>query len=590
MQKPLTASRTTTPWRSAEIVSLLTLAALFLLVLYSYQVRLPGAFVFGDQTEYAGMVQSLLSGQHMRGYQQYGPLYPAIIALLQSALPNLSMFRAGLSINLVVSLAALLPFYRLCRALFMPGWMTMLCALTLVLAPFWAFSTVTWADPLFYTLFFFSLYGAFDIAPEDGWHRYLLLGILLGLMFLAKPIGLFYVVAMLMSLVIARRGWSDGKNLAQVLTVAAGSALCILPWIYRNIEIEHTSALGYSYVGTMFKEMLETAGWAKMIGLFLAAVGFHLAYISFSALGAATIIPAMTLQHWRALSLRERVLICYIVSSLAAITGISAVHMFVNPYLGYWMPNGRYLTQYVPPLLLLAAVLWRKTVQAQTHIPTAWGVLSCILTAAIVYLFSPLESMATFSIFNNPEIAPYSLLLDGKDIVWRGHFAPTEWQRLIPTMATLLLCVSFFFLRRWRGVVMGCIVLSILYLGVTSWHQSRLIRMMAWTQKPVNEFFRQDAQEKKQIDLCMPEGLYFDVSLQNRNIDFIRGFWCPTSVTRFVTPEEACQEQASQSPSTIVSNQGPLFVTATGTREPHGKSFPYDNHDFSISHLSCTEQ
>lgn len=588
MLKSPSTSGATAGWRPVEIIGLALLFVLFASLLNSFRIGVPGYFVFGDQAEYAGMIYSLLHGQGMGGFRQYGPLFPAMVAGLQALLPSYPAFQIGIHVNLLASMAALWPFYQLCRRLLGTGLLTWMCSLALILAPFWAFSIVTWADPIFFALFFFSLDAASRCSVLGKWRSYLLLGILLGMMFLAKPVGLFYVVAMLLALAVSMDDAPLCRaSLVRMGAVLLGSALCILPWIYRNIAIEHTSALGYSYVGTLFKEMLETTGWAKILGLLLAALCFHIAYIICCATGAALVIPAVLPRLWRNLSSGERVMIAYLILSLAAVSTISAIHMFISPYLGYWVPNGRYLTQYGPALLLLVALFWKKkTATASIGWPIVPALLCCA-GAAVVYFCSPLESMATFSIFNNPEIALYSLLFDGLDVAWRGHYDPNYWQRLVPVAVGLLVPVPFFFCSRRRFAIAVCTVLVTTVMALTTWHQSRLIRALALGQRPFNQLLDQSAAQRTQIDLCAKDGLYFDTPLRERNLTFIRQAWCPAAVTQYAGPEEAC---ALQLFSRTELEPGPVsiqFVADKGRSIEHATTMPYDNPNFSISTVQC---
>jgi hypothetical protein len=570
-------------------LAVLTIAAvLFIYLLCSYCSGLQGPFVFGDETEYGNMIHSLLTGNRLAGHQQYGPLYPILVATAQGLLPAVSNFNLARGLNIGFSFLALFPFWLLARSFLGYGKFLWLTTAVFILGPFWSFSIVAWADPLFYALFFLSFYFVHRSVTNTGRGAYFGLGLTIGLLFLAKPVGIFYLVALLISLAIVfGKDALTAKVMSRLALTSLGGLIFIAPWIYRNIAIEHTAALGYSYVGLELRRMLSTVSWQTITWQFLEAVSFQLTYILASSLGLMLVIPYLALKSWRSLTASDRILILYTILSLTIISLISALHMLVSPTLGYWIPNGRYLTQYVPLQLLLALYLWTKY-KPNTSDEKIWvRVVLCIIAAMLVYAFSPLESMATFSIINNPDLSGYSRFFDGRNLVWRPRFTPDLLQRLAPVAMMLIGIIPILFFPKRRLVCNLAIFLGSIYLIGTTWHQHELIKIMSNTQRPVNSFFKGSAAPGTVNDLCAAEGIYFDESLKDANFSFIRGYWCPLQPTRYLKLEQIC---AVSQHSSTVSPSPPLFVTTHGNPVAAQSSIAYKTDDYIALRVSCGEK
>ena len=82
------------------------------------------------------------------------------------------------------------------------------------------------------------------------------------------------------------------------------------------------------------------------------------------------------------------------------------------------------------------------------------------------------------------------------------------------------------------AITMGSFVLL-----ACTWQQVWLIKVMAGTQKSVNQLFYQSVSGKLSFNLCGPN-VYFDTLTQGGNIPFLYSYWCPGTPIKWAAPTE----------------------------------------------------
>ena len=243
------------------------------------------AGVFYDDGIYLALARSLVEGHGYRllylpgapGAVHYPFLYPLFLAALWRLAPafpaNVVIFKAANALLLGIC-AALLVLY-LDRRMAGRTWrLAVLVAVATTVLPLVTVGTVLFAEPLFLVLLVAACWcaDAARDAPERGrtWLLAVAAGVLAGAAALTRTLGVTAVVAVPLSLIVARR--------PRAALIAAGTAaLCLAPWVLwvaqHRAEVDPALISGY---GT-YTDLLAQAGWATLspasIGDLLRPVG-----------------------------------------------------------------------------------------------------------------------------------------------------------------------------------------------------------------------------------------------------------------------------------------------------------------------------
>lgn len=535
-----------------HITLLVFLLLIFSCVLWYYNSRLYGPFVFADESEYRLMIDSVINGSWFAGHKQYGPLYPSIVALVIALKPAVSIHLVARVLNSLFALGAFLAFFFLSKQMLKSTWLIWPAIVIFVLSPFWTFVIVTWAEPLFYFLLYVSLYLVYKTALLAEFNKvsaghYILLGFFGGLLFLTKPVGIFYEFSMFISFLIIfwLRASSKKAIFKSMFSMLIPMGILTISWIARNIFIEHTSMLGYSYVGKHLTQLLQQQPLYLIVLHYIYGVCYQLSYVIMSSLGTAFFVFFFAVKYWRCLAADVRMLIMYVMLSLITVSLVSTIHMLglidqtLYPGLGYWVPNGRYLTCLVPVFILLYLRLYQQFGVSFNLLQSKQCMCGLVVALSVVYLATPLQSLGAFMIVNAPDFALYFHIVDGDKFPWRTSHDPNYSIRLV-SVALSAVAILPFLLKRRVGVVIFAIVM-IVYFFYTSLYQAGLIRVMAESQKPVNKFITASLQSESELNLCTNSHIYFDKSLENYGFRDIYSYWCPRSKIRFTSLEELCK-------------------------------------------------
>lgn len=145
--------------------------------------------------------------------------------------------KTAAALNLVLGIGTVLLTFEVGRRLF-NNRVGLLSAAIVALWPNLIFHT---AVMLTETLFNFLVMATVLLVvaiPDDsrriGWKRWAAFGVLLGLSALVRPISLFFVPVLFLTLVVARFGWSLTLRYVSVATLAV--VIVLLPWTIRNVH------------------------------------------------------------------------------------------------------------------------------------------------------------------------------------------------------------------------------------------------------------------------------------------------------------------------------------------------------------------
>src|SRR5688572_19689721 len=171
-----------------ETAFALLLAAAAALAIYLNGRGIGGPFIFGDELEYFSYGRDIFTGASLASHTQYGPLYPAIVALALNLGDAERAYVALRIFNIVAFASWVIPALLLARVSF-PGnaAMRLLFPAIVVSMPFSGLSYIGWADPVHYALFLWAAYFLWIFFHEPRIGRGVLAGVLVGMLFHPKP-------------------------------------------------------------------------------------------------------------------------------------------------------------------------------------------------------------------------------------------------------------------------------------------------------------------------------------------------------------------------------------------------------------------
>lgn len=488
-----------------------------------------GPFVFADESEYAEMARALLSGDFLiTGKTQYGPLFPLVIAVL-SRLFTVDVYVAGKIANGIAWGASALAMFQIARLLG-GGWIYRWGgALLTLVAPFWTFALVTWADPMFYFLFFASCLALLLVLRNSHIGFRVLLGTVLGLLFLAKPVGIFYALALFAALAVLCWFRKRTQYFIDIGQIGAVWVFCVAPWMLRNLT-EAGSILGYSYAGRLLNEMFAVQGWGAVLPLIIGLC-YQLAYVSLLSFGFFGVLILILIKSRRNIDDAMVGVVTYVLLSLTLVILISDLHMVPNPVLGYWIPNGRYFSQYLPPVVLLSLLIFSKA-RLSGEAWALWLLLVLLAEIALTVLATPVKMAAPYSIVNNPDMGLMFLwdyFRSGSFLTWQSINVPDRYQVVL---SAVLVATPLLLLRRSvptpaaqtdattcsRDRVVLLLILAVVGAGSA-------VEYLAFTQMQQVQSGHNTLYTSHRSEMCGGR-LYVEENLDLVSLEFVHRFWC----------------------------------------------------------------
>jgi len=508
----------------------LAVAGAFLFSVASAWLHAKGPFVFGDEVEYAEMARAILAGDFLiTGKNQYGPLFPYMLAAVSRVL-SVEIHSAGKIINGVAWLASVCATYHIVRLLGARRSTCWFAGLLTLVAPFWTFALVTWADPVFYALFFVSCLCLALVLKSRCFLFRLLLAVVLGLLFLAKPIGIFYAVCLFCVLVLLYLRSRDRRHLVALAQIFVVWLACIVPWMARNL-IESGGLLGYGYAEAYLEKMLQAQGLQAVILLF-AGLAYQLSYIVLLSFGFIGVFVLLWIRNFKHTSEELNGVSAYLLLSLGLVALISDLHMTPNPFLGYWIANGRYYANFAPLVIALVFLLWQEMAARSKSLPAGW--LLAVLAAqwALVILASPMEMAVPYSIVNNPDMGlmflPNYFELHSF-LVWKTRTVPNVFQIGMAVVLTAMPLLMW----GWQGASGGAVgkasrkcdqEMGVLWLALLCVLMGSTVEYLVFTQMQGVQTEYNKLYIDHRAEMCGV--VYADKGLDAANLAFNHQYWC----------------------------------------------------------------
>lgn len=515
---------------------------LFGYAMYKNGLPITGPFIFGDELEYFSYARDLFAGGDLSNHTQYGLLYPVLGSLFFKLGDVESVYHALRLLNIAIHISSAIPAFLLVRMLFPKSIMLFLFPVFVATAPFSGFVYLIWAEPLYYTLFFWTAFALLCFYRKPGIAIGSVGGVLLALLFHAKPAaGIVVQIASFLSLialVAVTPSASRSRLITPMLALGISCAALTLPWMARNLSLG-VGIIGYASHSYQLASLIAEFGYVHLAKEATLSVFYQLAYVfvgTWGLLGVLVILPVM---RWRTFAKENFTLIVFAVLCIAGLIYLSALGMSGYRGLGYWMPNGRYLSVVVPLSVLLSLGLLDRI---PSNSEKFWLILITATLAIITALATPLLVVAPYSFVNNTELALPIWIIDKAHVIWRGRYDPSIYERVIFAAIYGAAGLMLIWVSRWRNIFFFCITLVFAGSFVASLAEHRYVEIIGQTQAGLN-----DAIKFLQREHLVEKEIAFDRELKSGNVEYIARFWTASDKLRYLDQSEIVNSAGNSS-------------------------------------------
>src|ERR1700752_119247 len=451
-----------------------------------------GPFIFGDELEYFSYGRNLWLGADISKHTQYGLLYPAIISLFLRLGDFESVYWLLRIFNITVFASSVVPAFLLAR-LICPHhrWIWVWFGVLAATAPFGGLVYVIWADPLYYTLFLWTVFLLVSFYRRPTISLGAIVGVLLALMFHTKPAaGVIAQFAAFISLIafifLTHRG--DRRHL--IAPIGALLLFCFLltaPWIVRNLSLG-VGPIGYRTMsGYLAGRVAEHGSLHIIIEMFLSLF-YQASYLFVGMWGVLGILLVLSVSRWRRLSTAMRASVIFIAACTAGLVVVVAITNTAIEVEGnrYWMSIGRYEEIVFPAAMLFGVYLLTLDPPSGRFERSVMICLTFAL-AAVAVCATPLYGMRTKGFIDNPGFALANAVIDQGQFVWRSEYDPSIIQRVGLVVPFIFLGITWIFAARWRSVIVVPVCLALSGSLLASVAELHYVKMMGSTQAGFND-------------------------------------------------------------------------------------------------------
>jgi hypothetical protein len=498
------------------------------LILFNVTLLIQGPFIFNDEAEYHWLSSEIYHFGRLYSHQ-YGPLYPLLISPTFFFEDSQIHFYLVKLINILVYSSGVFPLYLLSRKILASNSWAILIALVGILGPISAYSHLVWADPLYYTLIFWSYFYFIKYLESRTIRDIFYSGIFIGFGFLAKQAAILLPIAYCFYFIyekIAKRQKLDNKA---ILFLAFGLMVVISGWIIRNAVVGE-SVVGYS---SMFSLLLSEVK-QNPIGItmeFIRGLSYSIGYWVFVYLGCCFLL-LQVIANQNKFQIDDKK--AYLVVSLAIVVVIHLLilmtlsQVFLVAYGKMAAANGRYVDVVYP--LALIVIAWMVVQERRES--KSFLVITALICFIWLLFFSPLNQVEAYGAVNNSGTSILNL------IFWPGQFLwsipeATLNQRLIIAGVVTSIFILILILHKFS---IWLILSSILILGLGAQIQ---VKSLGETANPMASIFLEI--DKRNIP---NDSLVFDTELGEVIMTFHAKFWHPVdfSKIKFIDPLHYIQQ------------------------------------------------
>ena len=205
-------------------------------ILFAYFINSPTGF--WDEYIYSKLARSFYYNYNFNVEQNpspfYPPLYPIVLSIAYIFTNMKSVYFFMKIINALISTSVIIPAYLLTKEFLEEKQIIPITILITLLPINFSFSYYLISENLFYPLFLFSIYFMYNSLKENSLKNNILVGIFIGLTFLAKNLGLILILIYFASHILNRIILKEKLNIKNLLIGLLFITILISPWLIRN--------------------------------------------------------------------------------------------------------------------------------------------------------------------------------------------------------------------------------------------------------------------------------------------------------------------------------------------------------------------
>jgi hypothetical protein len=221
----------------------------------------------------------------------------------------------------------------------------------------------------------------------------------------------------------------------------------------------------------------------------------------------------------------------YLIVQIIVICVINDLHNTPHKFIGYFVPNGRYLSHFgqIIIILTISILLWLNKynkLQFNYILPLKLILFIIIIECLILVSFSPLKVLVPAAFMNMPDLGlmfSIEIFPFNRGIPWRGWpHNPSSFMTiflLVSVLPSLLLSILFN-LNKFKSYYLYFFLIIIIF---GSLNQYAGISILQKSQNALNEIF------SNSDDSCKGN-IIFDSNIIDDNLLFMKNFWCGDSL------------------------------------------------------------
>jgi hypothetical protein len=493
--------------------------------MYWYGTSITGPFIFGDEVEYFLFGHDLFAGVDFSEHTQYGIVYPAVLAFFFQLGDTVRVYEAARVFNVAICASSAIPSFLFARAL-LPGngvlWGFL--ALFSATSAFSGLSDLVWAEPLYFTLFQWSVFSLFLFYRRPQIIVGCITGVLLGLLFNTKPgAGIVVQVAAVFSLLalLGDKSWHPPRStvLGGTLAAVLACAAITIPWVVRNLELG-VGPIGYDGHNEELRRLFAEIGALPIAGLAFRSAFYQLSYLFFATWGLLSVAAIISLFRWKTLPTALRGIITFMAVCITGMIAFLSLGMRSDSNYEYWMPFGRYLSVLSPTIVILCLSLL-KFYPVVERPEKLYLIAGTVLLGALTAWATPLIAIIPRSIVDAPDLALVMDIVDKGQLISRPGYDPTFLQRAGFGALFVAFALTAIVAANRRNGLYGFVGLILSASLVVSLAEHYYITTLGTSQSPTNDAIR--FLRGKGVDF--ERAVSIDRSLEKSAIRFMIAFW-----------------------------------------------------------------
>lgn len=317
---------------------------------------IPSPTMFEDEYYYSSMARSFYKDSNFMIYgspsSKYGPVYPIILSFAYIFKDMRIVYFIFKIFGALLSSLIIFPAWLLAKEFLNERKALLVSFLCSILPLGFIFSFYVMSENLFYPLVLLTIYSLYKSFTEQSIKWDLLTGVLLGLVYLTKVLGVILVFIIFTSFLINLFIKKDLRQIKRKFILYFAALLTVLPWLIRN-----GLNFGWSLSGIMgyVKEIndisTEFSAYAFLYWILL--------YTAYLILATGAVIFILNLLSVKSEDKNLKLLFTITLVTVIGFILISSLHSAIYTNINNWFvgrPLGRYLEGCIPLMLILGFI------------------------------------------------------------------------------------------------------------------------------------------------------------------------------------------------------------------------------------------